>query len=107
MLLAKRCPYTGVVNLFARAEPFLAIGSVVRADALSCRWHCYLGQPASGIAADMHTAERRLVGRYRELLRAAVSARQEVALRTAERASALRCVSSGRRRRFDPPAGPH
>ena len=76
MLLAKRCPHTGVVNLFARAEPFLAIGSVVRADARLCRWHCYLGQPASGFAPDMHTAERCLVGRYRELLRAAVSARR-------------------------------
>jgi hypothetical protein len=76
MLLAKRCPHTGVVNLFARAEPFLAIGSVVRTDAGSCHWRCYLGQPASGVAPDMLTAERRLVGRYRELLRAAVSARR-------------------------------
>jgi len=76
MLLAKQCPHTGVVNLFARAEPFLAIGSVVRADARSCHWRCYLGQPVSGVAPDMHTAERRLVGRYRELLRATVSARQ-------------------------------
>ena len=92
MLLVKRCPHTGVINVFARAEPFLAIGSVVRADTRSCRWHCYLGQPASGVAPDMHTAERRLVGRYRELLRAAVSARRDAALRPPERAApALRC----------------
>ena len=79
MLVAKRCPHTGVVNLFARAEPFLAIGSVVRADTGLCHWRCYLGQPASGAAPDMHTAERRLVGRYRELLRAAVWARRQEA----------------------------
>jgi hypothetical protein len=92
MLLAKRCPHTGVLNLFAQADPFLAIGSVVRADARSCRWHCYLGQPASGVAPDMHAAERRLVGRYREVLRAAVSARREAALCTPETAApALRC----------------
>ena len=79
MLLAKLCPHTGVVNLFAQAEPFLAIGSVVRADNGLCHWRCYLGQPASGVAPDMHAAERCLVGRYRELLRAAVSARRDEA----------------------------
>ena len=76
MLVARSCPHTGVVNVFAHAEPFLAIGSLVRADAETCHWRCYVGPPICGIAPDMHTAERRLVGRYRQLLRAAVSARQ-------------------------------
>jgi hypothetical protein len=76
MLIARRCPRTGVVNVFAHTQPFLAIGSLVRADARTYHWRCYLGPPACGAAPDMHTAERRLVGRYRQLLRAAVAARR-------------------------------
>jgi hypothetical protein len=98
MLLARRCPHTGVVNIFADAEPFLAIGSLVRRDAATCHWRCYVGQPACGAAPDMRTAERRLVGRYRQLLRAAVCAerhgggcerrRKHLALADGERRSA-------------------
>ena len=32
LLSRKRCPHTGVVNLFIEAEPHLAIGSVLKAD---------------------------------------------------------------------------
>jgi hypothetical protein len=76
MLVARCCPYTGVVNLFADAEPHLAIGSLVRADVALCHWRCYVGPPAGGAAPDMHSARRQLVGRYRQVLRAAVSARR-------------------------------
>jgi hypothetical protein len=78
MLSTRLCPHTGVVNFFADAEPFIAIGSVIRAGASQpYHWRCYVGQEsAAGAAPDMRTAERRLVGRYRDLLRAIVSARR-------------------------------
>jgi hypothetical protein len=77
MLSVRHCPHTGVVNYFAAADPFMAIGSIVRAGSQTCHWRCYVGQPsASGVAPDMRTAERRLVGIYRQSLRAAVSARR-------------------------------
>ncbi len=31
MLSRSHCPHTGVVNFFARAEPLLAVGSVIKA----------------------------------------------------------------------------
>ncbi len=31
MLSRSHCPYTGVVNFFARTEPLLAVGSVIKA----------------------------------------------------------------------------
>jgi hypothetical protein len=76
MLMARRCPHTGVVNVFVHTQPFLAIGSLVRADAKTYHWRCYLGAPACGAAPDIETAERRLIGRYRQLLREAVAARR-------------------------------
>jgi hypothetical protein len=79
MLSTRLCPHTGVVNFFADAEPFIAIGSVIRGGASQpYHWRCYVGQEsAAGAAPDMRTAERRLVGRYRELLRATVSAQRD------------------------------
>jgi hypothetical protein len=76
MLVARSCPHTGVVNLFANAEPHVAIGSLVRADAALCHWRCYVGPPAGGAAPDMHSARLQLVRRYRQVLRAAVAARR-------------------------------
>jgi hypothetical protein len=66
------------VNFFAAADPFLAIGSVIRTGAAqSYHWRCYVGpESTAGAASDMHSAERQLVGSYRELLRATVTARQ-------------------------------
>jgi hypothetical protein len=76
MLVARSCPFTGVVNLFAGSDPHLAIGSLVRADATTCHWRCYVGPAAGGAAPDMRSAERQLVRRYRQVLRASVSARR-------------------------------
>jgi hypothetical protein len=69
MLSRKHCPHTGIVNFFADAEPFLAVGSVVKAtEPGSYYWRCYVGQqPVAGSAPDMRAAESRLVSHYREL----------------------------------------
>jgi hypothetical protein len=68
MLASRQCPHTGVVNFFAAAEPFMAIGSVVKAgEPARYHWRFYLGQgPVAGVAADMRTAESRLFGCVRE-----------------------------------------
>jgi hypothetical protein len=74
MLSSRRCPHTGIVNFFADAEPFLAVGSVTetREPALY-HWRCYLGhEPVAGSAPDMQTAEIHLCSHYRELERAAL-----------------------------------
>jgi hypothetical protein len=78
VLHRSHCPHTGVVNFFAAAEPFLAIGSVIRTGAAQpYHWRCYVGaESTAGAAPDMRSAERELVGSYRELLRATVTARQ-------------------------------
>ena len=58
MLSKCRCPHTGVVNFFTKADPLLAVGSVAEAGS-SARyaWHCYVGQEVSGLAADISLAE--------------------------------------------------
>jgi hypothetical protein len=73
VLSRRRCPYTGIVNFFADAEPLLAVGSVVKtAGRAACQWRCYLGKvPATGVAPDMRSAEVRLIRQYRKVLRAA------------------------------------
>ena len=74
MLSSRRCPHTGIVNFFADAEPFLAVGSVTETgDPALYHWRCYLGhEPAAGTAPDMRTAEVHLCSHYRELERAAL-----------------------------------
>jgi hypothetical protein len=56
-----RCPHTGVVNFFTKADPLLSIGSVAEAGA-SARyvWRCYIGEETCGHAPDMPSAEARL-----------------------------------------------
>ena len=72
MLSRKRCPYTGVVNLFLTAEPHLAIGSVLKAEgSLGYQWLYYTDPcAATGTAPDLKTAERRVA----ELCRSAEDA---------------------------------
>ncbi len=72
MLSSRQCPHTGIVNFFAQAEPFLAIGSVIRAgEPALYHWRCYLGhEPVAGTAPDMRTAEIHLCSHLRELERA-------------------------------------
>lgn len=83
MLNRRHCPHTGVVNFFAEAEPFLSVGSVIRADGAAApyHWRCYVGlEPGSGAALDLRTAERSLFNHYRELERAGGQADEEPAV---------------------------
>ena len=72
MLSRKRCPHTGVVNLFIEAEPHLAIGSVLKADgAAGYQWLFYTDPcAATGTAPDLKTAECRVAELYRSAARA-------------------------------------
>jgi hypothetical protein len=70
MLSKRHCPHTGVVNFFFAADPYLAVGSVVKGTQSGYLWHCYTDPcAAAGSVADMKTAERRV----RELCRRAAS----------------------------------
>jgi hypothetical protein len=57
MLSKCRCPHTGVVNFFTKADPLLAVGSVAEAGSARYAWHCYVGEQVSGLAPDMSLAE--------------------------------------------------
>jgi hypothetical protein len=61
MLSKSRCPHTGVVNFFTKADPLLAVGSVAEAEAgARYVWRCYVGEEAAGLAADIKLAEAHL-----------------------------------------------
>lgn len=75
MLSKRRCPHTGVVNFFFAADPYLAVGSVVKGERSGYLWRCYTDPcEAAGSVADMKTAERRVT----ELCRSAASTKQLV-----------------------------
>jgi hypothetical protein len=58
MLEKGRCPHTGVVNFFSKADPLLAVGSVAEAgDSIGYAWRCYVGEEAGGLAPDISLAE--------------------------------------------------
>ena len=61
MFSKSRCPHTGVVNFFTKADPLLSVGSVAEAGT-SARyvWRCYVGEEACGLACDMPSAEAHL-----------------------------------------------
>jgi hypothetical protein len=60
-----------VVNFYARAEPLLAVGSVIKVDRAGLyHWRYYLGpQSAVGTAPDLRTAENCLIKSHRAYLR--------------------------------------
>ena len=61
MLSKCRCPHTGVVNFFTKADPQLAVGSVAEAgDTTAFAWRCYVGEEAGGLAPDISLAAMRL-----------------------------------------------
>jgi hypothetical protein len=69
MLSKCRCPHTGVVNFFTKADPLLAVGSVAEAGAQAgYAWWCYVGDEVGGLAPDMSVAEA--------YLRKAIASRQ-------------------------------
>lgn len=69
MLSKHRCPHTGIVNYFARTEPFFAVGSISETERRPGHyyWRVYnAAKIISGIAADMKSAEQRLEREYRD-----------------------------------------
>lgn len=61
MLSKCRCPHTGVVNYFTKADPLLAVGSVAEAGSANrYAWHCYIGEEIGGLAPDLSQAEAHL-----------------------------------------------
>ena len=61
MLSKCRCPHTGVVNFFTKADPLLAVGSVAGAgDPAGYAWRCYIGDEAGGLVSDISLAEAHL-----------------------------------------------
>src|SRR5262245_56342882 len=97
MLSRRHCPHTGIVNFFAAAEPFFAIGSVVKAgDPARYHWRYYLGREAAvGVAADMRSAENHLLMRHRDYLSAPEQA-EENAIASDRRRSAAQRTARGR-----------
>lgn len=61
MLSKRRCPHTGVINFYLNDDPFLPVGSVVKAEARYL-WRCY-ADPCAGVGAarDIGSAEAHLV----------------------------------------------
>jgi hypothetical protein len=70
MLSKQRCPHTGIVNYFTKADPFVSVGSVMRAGSpAEYQWRWYdAARTISGIATDMQTAEQRIKSQYREMI---------------------------------------
>ena len=62
MLSRKSCPHTGVVNFFLKAEPHLAVGSVIKAGGSSGYQWLFYTDPcaATGTEPDLKTAEQRV-----------------------------------------------
>ena len=79
MLSRRHCPHTGIVNFFAATDPFLAIGSVIKAgEPARYHWRDYMGQEATvGVAPDMRSAENNLLTRHRDFLLAPKQAGEE------------------------------
>jgi hypothetical protein len=68
VLSKRRCPHTGVVNIYSEADPYLALGSVVEvAGAGGFLWRCYAnGGAIAGRADNMRTAEHQLTALIRQ-----------------------------------------
>jgi hypothetical protein len=61
VITKRRCPHTGIVNFYGKADPLLAIGSVSEgAMPAQFIWRSYLGNPAGGVAPDRSIAEGHL-----------------------------------------------
>jgi hypothetical protein len=65
VISAKRCPFTGVVNLFVESEPHIAAGAIARCGTSAATpgftWRCLTSEAElSGYAPDLETAQFRL-----------------------------------------------
>lgn len=82
MLSKCRCPHTGVVNFYSKAEPLFSIGSVTEARGANLyEWHCYIGDEIGGLAPDISQAEaslrRAIAARQRQTARAGMEQRRQ------------------------------
>ncbi len=70
MLSIKRCPHTGVLNLFDLTEPHFAVGSIARASGQTkYLWRCYsAGTDRAGRATDLKDAEHALIASYEDMV---------------------------------------
>lgn len=61
MLSQRRCPHTGVVNFYLADEPYLPVGSAVKAERSGYLWRCY-AEPfvSTGTVDDVGTAALRV-----------------------------------------------
>lgn len=61
MLSKRRCPHTGVINFYSSDDPFLPVGSVVKAEGARYLWRCY-ADPCAGVGTvrDIVSAEAHL-----------------------------------------------
>ena len=68
MITKRRCPHTGIVNFFSKADPLLAVGQASKPAHYV--WRCYLDDAEAGVAADFSAAEAHLrsaIARSRDL----------------------------------------
>ena len=97
MLSRRHCPHTGIVNFFAAADPFVAIGSVIKAgEPALYHWRYYLGRAAVGVAADMRSAENHLLMRHRDYLRGPEQAKDDAGASDRRRRSKAALAAHGR-----------
>jgi hypothetical protein len=54
------CPHTGVHNYFDKAEPLLAVGSIVEVRPGRFVWRCHVADDRAGTARDRRAAESEL-----------------------------------------------
>ena len=61
MLSKTRCPHTGIVNFFYKAEPLMAVGSVTEMERSTLyAWRCYIEDRTGGVSLDPAIAEAEL-----------------------------------------------
>jgi hypothetical protein len=61
VITKRRCPHTGIVNFYSKADPLIAVGSVNQASMPPHDvWRCYLDDQDAGVAADNSIAEAHL-----------------------------------------------
>lgn len=60
MLSMRRCPHTGVVNVFAAGDPHLPVGSIVKGEHIGYMWRYYSDPCMTGCEPNLKDAERRL-----------------------------------------------
>jgi hypothetical protein len=58
VITKRRCPHTGIVNFYGKADPLLAVGSVSEgAKPAQYIWRSYLDSSEAGVAPDISIAE--------------------------------------------------